>query len=128
MEPPAIRRRRLQRERVIAEARRWAATLPAPATVILVGSYARGDFNAWSDVDIVLAAPWLRGLGPLERLRLVDAPPGYEVVAWTPEEALEMLRRRNPLAVEAAEHGVVLRDDLGLAGELRAAWRRLMRG
>ncbi len=128
MEPPAIRIRRGQRERVIAEARMWAESLPAPVTVILVGSFARGDFNAWSDVDIVLVAPWLRGLTPLERLRLLDTPPGYEVVAWTPEEALERLRRRNPLAVEAVERGVVLRDDLRLAEGLRAVWRRLMRG
>ena len=110
-----IRRRREERQRVIEEAKKWAQGLPGPVTAILVGSYARGDFNAWSDVDIVLVSPRFRGLRVLDRLAAIDAPPGYEAIPWTPEEYAEALRRRNPLAVEAAEQGVVLRDDLGLA-------------
>ena len=110
-----IRRRREERQRVIEEAKKWAQGLPGPVTAILVGSYARGDFNAWSDVDIVLVSPRFRGLRVLDRLAAIDAPPGYEVIPWTPEEYIEARGRRNPLAVEAAEQGVVLRDDLGLA-------------
>ncbi|BES81628.1 nucleotidyltransferase domain-containing protein [Pyrodictium abyssi] len=116
-----IQRRRMERLRVVEAAKHWAQALPGPLTAILVGSYARGDFNAWSDVDVILISPRFRGLRVPERLIAVDAPPGYEVVAWTPEEFEEMLSRRNPLAVEAVVHGVVLRDDLGLA---RAARQR----
>jgi len=119
LEPPILARRRRQRARVIEEARRWAQSLPGPLSAVLVGSYARGDFNAWSDVDVVLVSPRFRGLGVVERLRRVPAPPGYEVIPWAPEEFLEQLRRRNPLAVEAQTLGVVLRDDLGLFGRRR---------
>ncbi|RLE75715.1 MAG: nucleotidyltransferase domain-containing protein [Thermoprotei archaeon] len=111
-----LEERRRLRERVISEARSWARSLPFRATAILVGSYARGDFNKWSDVDVILVSD-LRG-SPLERLSRVDHPPGYEVIPLTPSEFLALLRRGNPLAVEAAEVGVVLRDDFGLLGTL----------
>lgn len=109
-----IRRRIEERERVIEEAGRWASRLSFKVTAVLVGSYARGDFNKWSDVDVVLITDELRG-SPLERLRSVEQPPGYEVVVWTPEEFAALLRKGNPLAVEVVRSGVVLRDDYGLA-------------
>lgn len=40
------------------------------------------------------------------------------MIPLTPSEFLALLRRGNPLAVEAAEAGVVLRDDFGLLGVL----------
>lgn len=109
-----VQRRLRERLRVIEQARRWARGLPGPVTAVLTGSYARGDFNLWSDVDIVLVSPRFQGVKVLDRLRGIDAPPGYEVIPLTPEEFEEMLVRGNPLAVEAATVGVVLRDDLGL--------------
>lgn len=118
----ALRRRERERLRVIGEAGRWASKLPAPVAAILVGSYARGDFNLWSDVDVIMLSPAFEGLGVPERLRRVDAPPGYEVIPWTPRELEEHLARRNPLAVEAVQHGVVLRDDIGIS-ETLARWR-----
>jgi len=51
-----IREREKTRRKVISEAKAWAKTLQFKSTVILVGSYARGDFNLWSDVDILLIA------------------------------------------------------------------------
>lgn len=112
---PIEKRRRLRQE-VIESAGRWAEGLPGPVTAILVGSYARGDFNLWSDVDVLLVSPRFRGVRVVERLLSIDSPPGYEVIAWTPEEYESMLRKRNPLALEAAGVGVVLRDDLGITG------------
>ncbi|MEM2245038.1 MAG: nucleotidyltransferase domain-containing protein [Thermofilum sp.] len=116
-----VRRRAAERRRVVEEARRWASSLSFKATAILVGSYARGDFNKWSDVDVLLITGELGG-GPLERLRKVEAPPGYEVIVWTPEEFALLLKKGNPLALEAARSGVFLRDDYGLSSspELRA--------
>lgn len=35
-------------------------------SAILIGSYARGDFNKWSDVDVLLIAEFAGN--PLERL------------------------------------------------------------
>lgn len=107
-----LRKRREQRERVVREAREWASGLPPKATVVLVGSYARGDFNLWSDVDLILVSDF-KG-NPLERLRTIRSPPGYEVIPLTPEEFVKQADRRNPLVLEAICEGMVLRDDYNL--------------
>lgn len=49
-----IKKRLEKRKRVIEEVRMWAEALEFKSTVILIGSYARGDFNEWSDIDILL--------------------------------------------------------------------------
>jgi predicted nucleotidyltransferase len=59
----------------------------------LIGSYAGGDFNLWSDVDIVLIAEF-KGK-PVERLKLIDAPPGFQVVSLREEESLKLLGRKS---------------------------------
>ena len=107
-----LKERRALREKVIEEARRWASNLPFKSSVILIGSYARGDFNLWSDVDIVLIAE-LQG-NPLERLKAIDYPPGYEVIPLTPKEFLTLLSKRSPIAMEAISNGIILRDDYNI--------------
>ncbi|MBS7641782.1 MAG: nucleotidyltransferase domain-containing protein [Candidatus Bathyarchaeia archaeon] len=102
-------RRRL-REGVIRIAKNWADSLKFRATVILIGSYARGDFNLWSDVDILLISEFTGN--PLERLKAIDYPPGFEVIPLTINELTRLIRRRDPLAVEASKIGIYLRDDL----------------
>ncbi|ABL79081.1 DNA polymerase, beta domain protein region [Thermofilum pendens Hrk 5] len=101
------------REEVVKEALEWASRLRGSVTAVLVGSYARGDFNEWSDVDVVLVSGEFKG-GPLERLKAIEVPPGYEVIPLTPEEFERLLERGDQLALEAVERGVKLRDDLGL--------------
>jgi hypothetical protein len=54
----------------------------------------------------------------------VRAPPGFEVIPLTPEEAVRAAEKGNPLLVEAVERGVVLRDDLGVVGALKGALER----
>ncbi len=105
-----IKERKQLREKVIKEAREWASKLPFKSTVVLIGSYARGDFNLWSDVDIVIIAE-MRG-NPLERLKAIDQPPGYEVIPLTPKEFMRKLREGDPIAKEVVTVGIVLRDDL----------------
>ena len=107
-----VKRRTLERKRVINELAEWASALSFKATAVLVGSYARGDFNLWSDVDVVLVAEFEGG--PVERLKRLDVPVGVQVIPLTPREFSRLLAKRNPLAVEAVERGVVLRDDFGL--------------
>ncbi|MEM2739840.1 MAG: nucleotidyltransferase domain-containing protein [Candidatus Bathyarchaeia archaeon] len=102
-------RRRL-REEAIRRARDWADSLKFRATAILIGSYARGDFNLWSDVDILLVGEFTGN--PLERLKAIDYPPGFEVIPLTIDELTRLVRRRDPLATEASKIGVYLRDDL----------------
>ena len=49
-----IEKRIEERKRIIRKAHEYSLTLEFKATVILIGSYARGDFNLWSDVDIMI--------------------------------------------------------------------------
>jgi predicted nucleotidyltransferase len=76
--------------------------------VVVVGSYARGDFNKWSDVDLLVVAKSLPERF-LDRFALFDdAPPRFQVVSYTPHECRQGLRRRNKMFEDAAAYGVVL--------------------
>lgn len=112
-----IRERARERDRVIREAREWAQKIQYKSTVILTGSYARGDFNKWSDVDILIISDEITG-PPLERLKKINTPLGYEVIVWTINEFKIMLKKKNPLAIEALKNGIVLRDDYTIIKEL----------
>lgn len=108
-----IRERVETRRRVIERVREWASSLRLRSTVALIGSYARGDFNLWSDIDVVVISDELRG-NPVERLRNIDAPPGFEVILLTPQEFKELLKKENPIAIEFVRYGVIVRDDYGI--------------
>lgn len=99
------------RKNVIESVRKWAKGLPFKATVILIGSYARGDFNVWSDVDVILIAEFPQR-NPVERLMSIDHPPGYEVIPLTPEEFSEMFERKEPMIIEALRSGVPIKDEM----------------
>jgi len=116
-----LRERREQREKVIKEAQQWAMKLPFKASVILIGSYARGDFNLWSDIDIIIIADF-KG-SPLERLKQVDISPGYEIIPLTTNELLRLLKRNNPLAMEIIYNGIILRDDYKIRRLLNISYR-----
>ncbi len=104
--------RERERDRLIDLARGYVERLgrlrPLVAAAV-VGSVARGDFNVWSDVDVVLVVERLPKRAP-DRGRALgkDLPGGVQPIGFTPEEFGEALRRGNPLAVEAATIGVVL--------------------
>ena len=109
----AVERRRAEREDVIRQARDYvrakATTLPI-RSAYLVGSMARGDFNLWSDIDIVIVSDGLRG-SFLERQDLFsDRPPGFEIFPYTPEEFHSERERKNPIVVEADDVGIDLLD------------------
>ena len=112
----AIEKRRQQREELIERARVYAAALDdslAVRAVVVFGSVARGDFNVWSDIDVLVIAKNLP-----ERLFdrfsavLHGKFPGISPVAWTPEELQLQRRKRNAIAAEADERGVVVRGEL----------------
>jgi len=106
-----IKKRVKLREKVIAEAREWAGRLPLKVTAILVGSYARGDFNLWSDIDIILISDSFEG-NPIQRLKELNVLPAYQIIPLTPEEFKRLLEKKDPLAVEALKIGVILREDV----------------
>ena len=62
----------LKPEQIRGAARRVIAAASTPATVLVVGSYARGDADEWSDLDLVVVEPELLDEGT-EYLRLKTA-------------------------------------------------------
>lgn len=107
-------RRATEREALLELARRFAAALVLETirAVVVFGSVARGDFNLWSDVDVLVVADSL----PAGRLARFDtlgvSVPRVQAVVWTPEEFQERLARDDPIAVEAIGCGVALRGSL----------------
>lgn len=88
--------------------RTWPAELPVIAAVVF-GSYARGDFNTSSDIDVLVVSDALP-TGFRERIDVLwrQRPPGLEPVGWTVAEHAERRRRGDPIASEADHAGVVV--------------------
>lgn len=79
--------------------------------IILTGSRARGDYKPWSDYDLVVIADfkekYLDRVGRVLEI-LDDIQLNIEPHPYTIEEAVEMLKKGNPLIVEAISEGVAL--------------------
>lgn len=110
-----LERRREEREKIINKAKNYVQRIPGKTSAFLVGSYARGDFNLWSDVDIILVKKFTGN--PIERLRMIDAPAGFEIIPLTAGEFVNILRKKNPFASDLLNFPVVLRDDFELLRE-----------
>jgi predicted nucleotidyltransferase len=113
---PVLERRRRERDALVAHARRYGEVLTQRLhvrAVVVFGSVARGDFNAWSDVDVLVIAEDLPD-GARARLALLHDPafPGIEPVGWTPEELPARLQQGDPIATEAATVGLVVGGEL----------------
>lgn len=117
----AITRRRRERDELIALAREYveqlATRLPVDAAGV-IGSVARGDFNRWSDVDVVVVSEALPERLP-DRLELLfrDRPPRIEPWGLGADELRRLGRRGDPRVAELIAEGVVLRGETVL-GEL----------
>jgi hypothetical protein len=105
---------RRQREQAAAFdlARRYADALAAEVSVVAVvvfGSFARGDFNTWSDIDVLVISDQLPD-DARERSDLLwrHQPGGVSAVGWTTSEHQARRRRRDPIAVEADDDGVTV--------------------
>ncbi|AAL80896.1 nucleotidyltransferase domain-containing protein [Pyrococcus furiosus DSM 3638] len=92
---------------------RIVAYLEGDATVILFGSYARGDYNLASDFDLVVISDNIKG-NPLERTRelymLNEELLPVDIIAYTREEFLKALENLSPSALDAITEGKVLYD------------------
>jgi len=106
-----IERRREQQRQLIARAQDFAAGLDRSLgvrAVVVFGSVARGDFNVWSDVDVLVVAHRLPD-GYVDRARALGPGRGaVSAVAWTPEEFGVQLARNNPIARESVDRGLWL--------------------
>jgi predicted nucleotidyltransferase len=112
-----ISERLRERERALSEAMEFAKCVKGKlgrVTVILYGSYARGDFNEWSDIDVLIIAEQLPE-NPIERLSLIEdcmaRVAGVEPLLLT-LNMIRKMRGKNLAVREALEKGVVLVDDL----------------
>jgi predicted nucleotidyltransferase len=107
----AVERRRAERDEMVAAARAYIRTKVTEMTIraaYVVGSVARGDFNQWSDIDVVIVADELPARF-LDRIDLFsDRPAGVEIFAYTPQELDLERERNNPIALEATDIGIDL--------------------
>jgi predicted nucleotidyltransferase len=106
-----IQRRKVRQRELIDLAEEFARELDSKLgvrSVVVYGSVARGDFNVWSDVDVLVIADSLPKEVADRPAALGPAPPGVQPIAWTPEELTAAVTRRNPIATEAATKGVVV--------------------
>jgi predicted nucleotidyltransferase len=107
-----LERRRVEREQRLALARKHVEQIGRriPVTgAVVAGSIARGDFNLWSDIDVVVVSDALPAPGPARAELLAhEAAPGLELHGYTSAEFTRALERGDRLALEAVESGVVL--------------------
>jgi uncharacterized protein len=106
-----LERRRVEREQRLALAGEYVKQLARriPVTGVVAGSTARGDFNLWSDIDVVVVSDALPAPGPAREHALAgEAAPGLELHGYTSAEFTDALERGDRLALEAAERGVHL--------------------
>ena len=104
-----IEKRINQRNNILHNAIKYADNLKFKCKAILIGSYARGDFNLWSDIDILIIADFQGN--PLQRLKNIDFPPGYETILLTMDEVNNMMRKNSKFIKDAYNDGIILRDD-----------------
>jgi predicted nucleotidyltransferase len=100
-----VERRLSERDELIERARRYVAEMGARVNVVaayVAGSVARGDFNVWSDIDVVIVATDLpTTFADRERLFTSVISAGVQAVFFTPEEFESERRRGNALIREA---------------------------
>ena len=117
----------LQVLRELSDAAQRLAERLGKVSVLLHGSYARGDFNLWSDVDIIIVSDAFNNVRFLDRYELVKEllPDNVEPILWTPGEAETLLQK--PAWRHALRRGVVvLRDDYSLAKLLRRVGAKII--
>ncbi len=111
----AIKIREEERKKIIQLSIEYVEKLKneiGPLTGILYGSYARGDFNIGSDIDILIISDNLPS-DMLKRMELLYQyiTGGIEPKGYTKTEFLRMLNSNNPLAIDAIKNGEMLSDD-----------------
>ncbi|KUJ98778.1 MAG: Uncharacterized protein XD43_1561 [Thermococcales archaeon 44_46] len=95
-------------EKLKAFVERIVEYLEGDVTVILFGSYARGDYNLASDFDLIVISDKIKG-NPLERTRelykLNKEFLPVDIIAYTKKEFLKALENLSPSALDAIAEG-----------------------
>ena len=81
-----------------------------PDKIILFGSFARGDINEGSDVDLIVVADWkenfLDRINVLLRLNKFKIP--LEPIGYTKKEFKTMIKNGNPFILQVLKEGKIL--------------------
>ncbi len=85
-------------------------------TFVLFGSYARGDFNLWSDVDLLIICNKFKNIRFLDRPyilpALYDEIIYSDTICWDYEEAKKMFNKKS--WIDTLKTSLVIQDDYGL--------------
>jgi uncharacterized protein len=104
--------RRAERERLLDGAREYVDQLSRDMSIVAAavgGSVARGDFNVWSDVDVLIVSDGLpAGVAARTALLAHAAPPRLEPHGYTVSELRRALERRDRFAMETVTDGIWL--------------------
>lgn len=110
-----VERRRAERDRLIGLARAYVERLSARVPVLaaaVVGSVARGDFNVWSDIDVLVVCEVLPDRVPDRMALLVEVgTDGVQPVGYTPSELRRAVTKRDPMVLSVWQEGVILVDE-----------------
>lgn len=107
---------KIDRDSVIKKVKDYAASLVADGlakTIILFGSFARGDYGPFSDVDLLIIVEKTEKK-PAERILPYlnpSLPFDVEPRVLTEQEFLEMARNKRMFVKEILENGVFLVGD-----------------
>jgi hypothetical protein len=108
----ALDDRRAERARLIERARGYVELLGSRLELraaAIAGSAARGDFNVWSDVDVLVVADGLPWRAPDRAWLLLEgAPPRVQPIGYTLAELEREWLKGNRLVCEAVEQGLPL--------------------
>lgn len=86
-----------------------------PTGVILFGSFATGDFNEGSDIDLIVVADWNKSF--LDRIKLLMEINSFglpiEPIGYTEEEFSRLKEEGNPFIAEVLDNGKVIYERVG---------------
>jgi len=104
--------KRISRQEFVGELTRIVGGLRdyAPDKAILFGSFARGDYHAGSDVDLLIVKdtnqPFMERSADV--LRACPSALALEPLVYTPAELEQMVRQNNPFICQVLAEGVVI--------------------
>lgn len=114
--------RRISRQRFQEELKRIVKSLHRyqPQQVILFGSFARDDYHALSDIDILIVketkTPFVERIGQVLALFDWADALAVEPLVYTPQELTRMKRARNPFIEQVLAEGIVVYERQSTGG------------
>jgi hypothetical protein len=97
-----------------------------PQKIILFGSFARGDINEGSDVDLIVIANWKEEF--LDRIKLLLNLNRFKIplepIGYTEEEFKNLVEQETPFILEILKEGKVIYERGGSCGKVLYASHR----